>query len=189
VSALDRRADVWAFGCVLFEMLAGRQPFKGDSINDLLAAVVSEEPDWTALPPTTPPGVQRLIRRCLKKDPRQRLHDIADAKLDLEEALSEPAVIATVARTATPAWRRALPWGLVTVLSIGTAVLAWRARQAPVGQSAAPVRFSVTAPAPFEINGVDGHRLRCRPTGREWRWCSSVGERLSSTPVLSAGSR
>jgi serine/threonine protein kinase len=83
--AVDKRADVWAFGCVLFEMLAGRRPFAGETMTDMLAAVVKSEPDWKALPAGTPATVQSVIARCLKKDPAQRLRDIADARLQLEE--------------------------------------------------------------------------------------------------------
>jgi tetratricopeptide (TPR) repeat protein len=78
--AVDKRADIWAFGVVLFEMLTGRQPFPGDDISHVLARVIERDPDWTALPPTTPPLVVRLLRRCLEKDVRRRLRDIADAK-------------------------------------------------------------------------------------------------------------
>jgi eukaryotic-like serine/threonine-protein kinase len=85
---VDRRADIWAFGCVLFEMLAGRKVFEGETISDVLAAVIKSEPEWGAIPATTPPSIQRLIRRCLQKDQRQRLRDIGDARITIEETLS-----------------------------------------------------------------------------------------------------
>ena len=88
--AVDKRADIWAFGCVLYESLTGRKLFSGPSPSDSLAAVLTLEPDWTALPPRTPPLVRSLLRRCLEKDKDQRLHDIADARLEIEEALAEP---------------------------------------------------------------------------------------------------
>jgi serine/threonine-protein kinase len=84
---VDKRADVWAFGAVLFEMLAGRKLFEGETITDVLAAVVREEIDWSTLPASTPPGVRRLLRRCLERDPKQRLRDIGEARI----ALSRPA--------------------------------------------------------------------------------------------------
>ncbi len=85
--SVDRRADIWAFGCLLYEMLSGTRPFRGDSVSDTLAAVIRDEPDWRKLPADTPDGVQRLIRRCLIKDPKQRLRDIGEARLTIEEAL------------------------------------------------------------------------------------------------------
>jgi serine/threonine protein kinase len=84
---VDKRTDIWAFGCVLYEMLSGRRAFAGDTISDTIAAVLEREPDWLALPATIVPEVETLLRRCLQKDPRRRLHDIADARLVIEEAL------------------------------------------------------------------------------------------------------
>jgi Tol biopolymer transport system component len=83
--AVDKRTDVWAFGCVLFEMLAGRAPFVGDTVSDCIAAILERDVDWSTLAPSTPPEIRRLIRRCLEKDSRKRLHDIADARIELEE--------------------------------------------------------------------------------------------------------
>src|SRR5579862_6642539 len=83
---VDKRADVWAFGCVLYEMLAGRKPFVGDTRSDIMANVLQRPPDWGALPADLPTPVMRLLRRCLEKDARRRLHDMGDALLDLEEA-------------------------------------------------------------------------------------------------------
>ena len=74
--AVDKRTDIWAFGCVLFEMLAGRHPFTGEDVTDVLATILKTEPKWTLLPPTVPPSVVRLLRQCLQKDIRRRLHDI-----------------------------------------------------------------------------------------------------------------
>jgi Tol biopolymer transport system component len=84
---VDRRADIWAFGVVLFEMLAGKQLFAGETISDTLASVIKDEPDWTRLPDTTPPLVIDLIRRCLAKNPRRRLQSIGEARIALEESL------------------------------------------------------------------------------------------------------
>ena len=85
---VDRRADVWSFGVILFEMLARQRPFDGATITDVLSAVVTREPDWSWLPPATPPTLERLIRRCLTKDPRQRLRDIGEARIVLDDLLS-----------------------------------------------------------------------------------------------------
>jgi serine/threonine protein kinase len=85
---VDRRADIWAFGVVLYEMLSGRKAFDGETISDVLAAVIRAEPEWTSLPEATPPAVQNLIRRCLIKDPKQRLRDIGDARIAIDETIS-----------------------------------------------------------------------------------------------------
>ena len=98
--AIDKRTDIWAFGCVLYELLTGERVFKGKTLTDTLAAIVEHEPVWDALPPATPAPVHRLLRRCLEKNPARRWHDIVDAHLELDDALSAPAVVAEPA-TAT----------------------------------------------------------------------------------------
>ena len=87
---VDKRTDIWAFGCVLFEMLTGQKPFDGETLTDIVAAIVKNEPDWRALPPGTPAAVQSVIVRCLRKDPSQRLRDIADGRFQIEEVLNDP---------------------------------------------------------------------------------------------------
>ena len=87
---VDKRADIWAFGCVLYEMLAGRRVFEGDEVSDTLADVLTRDPDWGALPADTPAAIRRLLRRCLVKDQRARLPDIGSARLDIDEARTEP---------------------------------------------------------------------------------------------------
>ena len=91
---IDKRADIWAFGLVLYEMLTGRTAFAGDTITDILAAVLTHEPDWTAVPATTPASIRRLLQRCLEKDPKRRLRDIGDARLEIEETILSSAVYA-----------------------------------------------------------------------------------------------
>jgi serine/threonine-protein kinase len=88
--AADRRADIWAFGVMLFEMLTGQRLFEGETTSDVLAAVLRAEPDWAELPAATPTPVVRLLHRCLERDPRERLHDIADARLEIDEAITRP---------------------------------------------------------------------------------------------------
>jgi serine/threonine protein kinase/Tol biopolymer transport system component len=90
--AVDKRTDIWAFGSVLFEMLTGRPAFEGETVSDVLGAIMHKEPDWEKLPAKTPAAIRRLLRRCLAKDAHQRLHDIADARLEIEATLHEPSV-------------------------------------------------------------------------------------------------
>jgi eukaryotic-like serine/threonine-protein kinase len=87
---VDKRTDVFSFGCVLYECLTGARAFPGETVSDSLAAILRAEPDWTALPAGTPAAVRRLLGRCLQKDPKRRLHDIADARIELEEAAAAP---------------------------------------------------------------------------------------------------
>ena len=84
-TSCDKRSDIWAFGVVLFEMLSGNRPFEGETVSDALAAVLRAEPDWTRLPVDTPSRLRWLLRQCLEKDPRRRLRDIGDARLQLED--------------------------------------------------------------------------------------------------------
>ena len=119
---VDSRADIWAFGCLLFEMLTGRVPFAGDSVTDVLAKVIERDPDWSVLPQAVPPAVRRLLRRCLEKNPKRRLSAIADARLDLEEAAtSSPADLGVASapsvRAMSPAIRAAVV-GLALVAAI-----------------------------------------------------------------------
>ena len=86
--AVDKRADIWAFGVVLYEMLTGRAAFAGDTVTDIIAAVVTREPDWTLLPAATPAAIRRLLTRCLEKDPKRRLRDIGDARFEIDETIA-----------------------------------------------------------------------------------------------------
>jgi Tol biopolymer transport system component len=99
---VDKRTDVWAFACVLYEMLTGRAVFSGETVSDIIAAVLDREPDLTALPPT-PASIQRLLRRCLEKDVRRRIHDIGDARLELDEPAGDANVSVEVAGQVRPA--------------------------------------------------------------------------------------
>jgi eukaryotic-like serine/threonine-protein kinase len=110
---LDRRTDLWSFGCVLYEMLSGRRPFTGETASDTLAAILASDPDWSALPADLPPAIARLIRRCLEKDALRRMRDAADARLELEDAMAMPGTGSSAAppamrRRAGPRWLRPL---------------------------------------------------------------------------------
>jgi hypothetical protein len=136
---VDRRTDLWAFGCVLYEMLSGRRAFDGATVTDVLAAVVAGEPDWDKLPAATPPAVRRLLRRCLEKDARKRLRDAGDASLLLEDNPED-------ARTAAvPAPRPSRTGALVGVglaVAIASALAGWAiAHRGGRGTTEAPVTF------------------------------------------------
>lgn len=114
---VDRRTDIWAFGCVLFEMLTAKPAFAGETVTDVLAAVVRAEPDWSQLPSSTPAHIRVLLRRCLQKDPRQRLRDIGDARISLEEVLSGAQESFSSAGVSFPFLRRGLPWAVSGLLA------------------------------------------------------------------------
>ena len=142
---VDTRTDVWAFGAVLYEMLTGARAFPGPTITDLLAQILERDPDWTRLPATLPVAVHTLLQRCLKKNPRQRLHDIADARLDLEDVLAER-VAATVAVPPRPRAGKPLA-GLATGLVIGAIALGvWTWRSAVPAAPPRVVRFTIDLP-------------------------------------------
>jgi Tol biopolymer transport system component len=125
---VDKRADIWAFGCVLFEMLTGRRAFAGVSITDVLASVMKDAPDWTALPNDTPPAIRRLLVRCLEKHPRRRLHDIADARIEIDDALEplsdETANARSHASRFGSSRHAGIAWTLAAVLGLLAASLA-----------------------------------------------------------------
>jgi eukaryotic-like serine/threonine-protein kinase len=116
--AVDKRTDIWAFGCVLYETLTGRPVFLGQTIEDILAAVLNQEPDWTLLPPETPAGVARLLRRCLEKNADRRLHDVADARIEIEDAAA-PALAAVPEKRRRPAL---LVWVGIAAMAVTVAV-------------------------------------------------------------------
>jgi serine/threonine protein kinase len=149
---VDKRTDIWAFGCVLYEMLTGRRPFQGLTRADTLAAILEREPDWEALPATTPVRLRELLHRCLTKDPRRRLRDIGDARWDLESLESEGTQLSRMEAAGPRARGRA--WMALAALaaSITIATAAFRATPVPIPD---PVQFTVQPP--------DQHTLPPRP--------------------------
>ena len=138
--AVDRRTDLWSFGCVLYECLVGRSLFGGETVSDSLAAILRKDPDWSTLPADTPPMVRLLIRRCLARDPNKRLRDAGDARIELEQAIEDPrvealglpgpgeagtaAVVAAAARSSRA--RRLFPWAVAALALSAAATLALR---------------------------------------------------------------
>ena len=131
---VDKRTDIWALGCVLYELITGQQAFRGEDVTEILASVVKAEPEWTALPAETPHGIRVLLRRALEKDAKKRYRDAADVRIQIEETLAAPSPVQlpAVAPPALPLWRRAAPWAVALVLSVVVGIAVWLLRPAPV---------------------------------------------------------
>ena len=176
----DKRADIWALGCVLYEMVTARRAFSGEDVAETLAHILTKEPDWNALPASTPAPIRRLLRRCLEKDRRRRLADAADARLEMDEALASSDDASTMSlRVQKAAWVRALPWAIVGLLGAGLALVLvfsapWR-QTAPLGVTRSTITFSgVAAPA---LAGL-GREIALSPDGRRVVYVGNNGTQL-----------
>jgi eukaryotic-like serine/threonine-protein kinase len=166
--AVDSRTDVWAFGCLLYEMLTGRSAFSGETVTDLLAAVIGTEPDWKALPATVPPAVEKLVRRCLQKDASRRFHHIADARLEIEDILSGgPTASAGVIQKRGSPWLLWSGWVVAAMFAFAaflTFILWWSTVSRPVDR---PVtRLELTLPDAVELTYSASSVLAISPDGR-----------------------
>lgn len=164
----DRRSDIWSFGCVLFEMLAGRIPFDGDTVSDMLAAVLEHEPDFDALPETVPANIRVLLRRCLTKDPRQRLQHLGDAAIEISETLNLPAG-APPATAQPPTDAEPVGWlrwaALLAFIVIATSLAAWYLK--PAARPSQPTtRFTIYPETAFEVEALWHQALALSPDGR-----------------------
>ncbi|MDA2924229.1 protein kinase [Acidobacteria bacterium AH-259-L09] len=162
---VDKRTDIWAFGCVLYEILTGKKAFQGGTISDTIAAILKGVPDWEALPENTPWRIQDLLRRCLQKDPNRRLRDSGDAKIQIEEALTEPTTISPieVISAAKPTrWKLAIPWSIAVMMTLLAGVAIWsltRPEPRPI------TRVSVVLPSTERLSGTSRHVVALSPDG------------------------
>jgi len=149
---VDKRADIWAFGAVLFEMLTGQRAFRGEEMSDVLAAVLRQDMDWSALPAATPPRLRRLLVRCLDRDPRLRLRDIGEARVEIDKAIAGAGE-----DTAAPRGRSVVMASATFLAGIAVASLATWALTRPAPVTLQPMRFAVVPPAAqaLAVNGND----------------------------------
>ena len=151
---MDKRTDIWAFGCVLYEMLTGKRAFQGEDVTDTLAAVLRAEPAWLRLPHNLPEAVQTLLRRCLTKDPSHRLRDIGDARFDFDAADPARSHESTPRRRASSRTWTVSALAAVLGLAFGLG-LTWRMERPAPSPGGAVISFDVTTPV-----SADPSRLR-----------------------------
>ena len=182
--SLDRRTDIWSFGCVLYEMLTGRAPFAGDTISDTLAAILEREPDRTMLPADTPVPIRRLLRRCLEKDRKRRLDSASDARLEIDDAIAFPAA-ETLAPAATPS-RRVTPAAIAALagFTVIAALVAWILMRPPPVVPVLPARFAIAAAPglPLNVSGLD-RDLALSPDGRRLVYRAG-GSNTAGSPLM-----
>ncbi len=172
--AVDKRADVWAFGVLLFEMLTGRRLFEGETVSDTLAAVLRQEIDWLALPASTPVAIRSLLGRCLERDPKRRLRDVGEARIVLES----PLVPAGAVPSDVTAWRRSgrrawLPWAVAVAALAVAAFLALHRK--PEETKPPLVQLDAQLADDIQLASLIGHRIALSPDGKRLVFVAMAG--------------
>ncbi|MBI3050026.1 MAG: serine/threonine-protein kinase [Acidobacteria bacterium] len=183
--AVDKRADVWAFGCVLFEMLTGRRAFDGEDATDIIATVVKSDPPWALLPSTVPPILRYLLERCLAKDPKRRLRDIADFRVLLDAPPpAELAIRVDMSRQRTR--RRIIGVAAAASAAALTGLAVWAVRVEP---PRAVRRFAITLPATDRFSAINRHLIALSPDGTSFVYVANQRlylrrmDRLDAEPI------
>ncbi len=163
---LDRRTDIWSFGCVFYEALTGKKAFPGETVSDILAAILEREPDWMALPARTPLKIRDLLRRCLQKDPHRRQQHVGDARIEIDEPSESPV---TVPR------HRYLPW---TVAAVVSGIALWSLLRPVAEPERAVSRFTVNLPPEQALTHPNDSAVALSPDGRRLVYVDGVERRL-----------
>ena len=187
----DKRADVWAFGCVVYEMLCGRRMFVGDDVSEVMVGVIKSEPAWDALPLDLSPSLVTYLKRCLDKDPRERIRDIGDVRLAMAGAFEMPTVGPSASATAelvlstraVAPWQRPIGVGLVAMVAALVSTLAFWGLTRPTPVTEGLARFTITPPDTVSVNFGGAYRdLTISPDGTKVIYGGFVG---GSSSVLS----
>ena len=167
---VDKRADIFAFGCVLYELLTGKKAFEGETITETLGAIIHKEPDWEGLPSNSPSLVRFLLNRCLQKDVSRRLQHIDGARILIEEALTGETTASAMGLTAAPApgWKRVMTVALVVVAVITTGISIWSLMKpaSPLLTAGSIAEFSITLPLGTHLTNSNGRELAISADGR-----------------------
>jgi serine/threonine-protein kinase len=173
--AADRRSDVWSFGCVLYEMLSGRQAFQGEMVSDILASVLARDPDYAALPSSLHPRIRELLRRCLNRDPRKRWQAVGDIRLELEQADADPVRIVQTSETVSAARRRrwVLPalCAVAVLLALLSAAAGWMLK--PSGEVQSVRRFSHILGEGVQFSNVNRPIVAVSPDGSSFAFVAN----------------
>jgi eukaryotic-like serine/threonine-protein kinase len=181
--AVDKKADIWSFGAVLFEMLAGRSAFSGKDVTDILAAAIRSEPGWNSLPANLHWRLREVLERCLKKDANDRYHDISDVKVDIQRILTDPSGLMAQPAIAVPRTRlrTMLPWlaAILGIIIVGIAI--WLLKQPPPPEPRQVMRFEYELPEGQQLTGMD-----LSPDGKQFVYSTTKGIYVRSVNELTA---
>jgi serine/threonine-protein kinase len=170
---VDKRADVFAFGAMLYELLTGKRAFQGETITETLGAIIHKEPEWDLLPGATPWPIRSLLRRCLTKDPHDRLDGIANVRIEIKMVLSEPSTVLPKGVTSSgqpPLWKRAIPWSIAAVAIVVAGLALWSVERPTLKTTN---KFVITPSSAASLRSTSANDLAISPDGRHFVYAAS----------------